>query len=426
MRWLHPGRAAVAALLGAGLVAAVMAAPLSAQGGKPAPSLKKWIRYPAVPAALSPRAQLGKQIFFDPALSASGRMSCASCHSPDHAYAPANGLAVQLGGPDLKQAGARATPSLRYMDFTPQFTQHYYFPSSEGTEDEGPAGGFMRDGRAASLHEQAALPLLNPAEMANASRAVVAAKIRKSSYADRFRTVFGVQDDNHTVDSVGVALEAFETEDPSFHPYTSKFDAVMSGNAQFTPAELRGYALYNNPAKGNCARCHFDTPGPGGRPAQFSDYQLVALGIPRNKEIPANRDPKYYDGGICGPFRSDLSQQPDMCGLFKDPTLRNVSTRGAFFHNGYFHSLEDVLHFYGERDVKPEKWYPRQHGKVAMYDDLPPKERDNVDKTDPPFFGQKPGRAPVLSDAEIQDLLAFLKTLNDGYSAQAGGPALGH
>ncbi|SDD92777.1 cytochrome-c peroxidase [Paraburkholderia lycopersici] len=394
----------------------------------PRPSLQKWIKYPAAPKPLSPQAMLGKQIFFDATLSGSGKMSCASCHSPEHAYGPPNGLAVQLGGPDLKRSGVRAVPSLRYMAYTPHFTTDYFFPSSENSEDEGPAGGFLRDGSVASLHEQAAHPMLDPNEMANTTRAEVAGKVRRSAYAATFRQVFGegvFDDPNKAFDSVGLAIEAFETEDMSFHPYTSKFDAVMSGHADFTPQELRGYALYNDPMRGNCAKCHFDQPGPDGRPAQFTDYQYIALGVPRNPEIPANRDPRYFDMGLCGPYRKDLAKQTNLCGLFKDPTLRNVTTRHVFFHNGRFHSIEDVLHFYFERDIHPEKSYPRRNGKLVVYDDLPPAYRDDVDRLDPPFFGQRPGRKPALSEADIRDLVAFLKTLNDGYSDSPGGQKAG-
>ena len=72
-------------------------------------------------APLSAVAQLGKKLFFDVRLSASGRQSCASCHDPRTAYAPDNDLAVQLGGSDLKQPGIRAVPSLDYMETTPVF-----------------------------------------------------------------------------------------------------------------------------------------------------------------------------------------------------------------------------------------------------------------------------------------------------------------
>jgi cytochrome c peroxidase len=387
-------------------------------------SVQRWVRYPASATTLSPQAALGKQIFFDVSLSASGKMSCANCHSPEHAYGPPNGLAVQLGGPDMHQPGTRSVPSLRYLTFTPLFSRHFYTPASEDTEDEGPTGGFMRDGAAASLHEQASMPLLNPNEMANHSAASVVAKLQNSAYADTFKKVFGAQAFSQTDPAfvhMGEALEAFQTEDASFHPYTSKFDAVMSGHADFTAQELRGYALFNNPDKGNCAKCHLDAPGPGGRPAQFADFSYIALGVPRNPEIPANRDPKYFDLGLCGPYRHDLAKEAGFCGMFKSPTLRNVATRSVFFHNGRFHGLEDVMHFYVERDTNPRKWYPKlASGKVEKFDDMPARDRDNIDFADAPM-DRKLGGKPALNEAEIRDVIAFLQTLNDGYSATSGG-----
>ncbi len=385
-------------------------------------SSRVWVRYPEPPATLSADATLGKHLFFDASLSASGKLSCASCHSPGHAYGPPNDLAVQLGGADMRRQGTRAVPSLRYLGFTPKFTRHYYVPGPDETEDEGPTGGFTRDGKVDSLHEQALIPLLNPNEMANANPAEIAARLQKSSYAGQFRQVYGsdiFDRPEAALEKATLALEAFQTEDPSFHPYTSKFDAVMSGNADFTPAELRGYGLFNNPNKGNCAKCHIDTPGPGGRPAQFTDFGFQALGVPRNPEIAANRDPKYVDLGICGPQRKDMAQESEFCGMFKSPTLRNVATRGAFFHNGRFHTLEDMLHFCVERDTDPAKWYPKVKGKVVKFDDLPPRYRANIDTLDAPL-NRKAGAKPALNEEEIGDMIAFLKTLNDGYSAKSG------
>ena len=386
-------------------------------------SLQMWVRYPPVPAHLSAPAALGKKIFLDASLSASGRMSCASCHSPEHAYGPQNGLAVQRGGADLRQAGTRSVPSLRYLTFTPLFSQHFYTPASEDSEDEGPTGGFTRDGAAASLHQQAAIPLLHANEMANPNEEAVIAKVKHGKYAQEFAQVFGANIFSHpdqAFKDIGLALEAFQTEDASFHPYTSKFDAVMSGHDQLTLQEIRGYALFNNPQKGNCAKCHTDTPGPGGRPAAFTDYSFAALGVPRNPEILANRDPGYFDLGLCGPYRQDLSREAGYCGMFKTPTLRNVETRAVFFHNGRFHRLEDVMHFYVERDTDPRKWYPMVAGMLDEFDDSPPRYRDNINRTDAPLDRPYAGK-PALNEAEIHDLIAFLKTLNDGYSAIAGG-----
>ena len=391
-------------------------------------SMQMWVRYPPVPTHLSARAALGRKIFFDSSLSASGRMSCASCHSPEHAYGPPNGLAVQRGGADLRQAGTRSVPSLRYLTFTPLFSRHFYTPASEDSDDEGPTGGFTRDGAVASLHEQAAVPLLHANEMANPDRETVVAKVQHGEYAQEFAQVFGTNifsRPDQAFEDIGLALEAFQTEDASFHPYTSKFDAVMSGHDTLTLQEMRGYALFNNPQKGNCAKCHIDTPGPGGRPAAFTDYSFAALGVPRNPEILANRDPGYFDLGLCGPYRQDLAGETGYCGMFKTPTLRNVATRAVFFHNGRFHRLEDVMHFYVERDTYSRKWYPTVAGVLNEFDDLPPRYRDNIDRTDAPLDRARAGR-PALNEAEIHDLIAFLKTLNDRHSASAvGGGASG-
>jgi cytochrome c peroxidase len=91
--------------------------------------------------------------------------------------------------------------------------------------------------------------------------------------------------------------------------------------------------------------------------------------------------------------------------------LRNVTIRRAFFHNGVFHRLDQVLDFYASRDTNPGKWYPKVGGKVEAFDDLPPEYRRNVDHEPP--FGGKPGGPPALTKAEMRDLLAFLETLTD-------------
>jgi len=196
-------------------------------------------------------------------------------------------------------------------------------------------------------------------------------------------------------------------------------DQSVAGNADFSPQELRGFTLFNNPAKGNCAKCHIDIPGPGGRTAQFTDFGFQAVGVPRNLEIAANRDPRYVDLGLCGPARKDLAKETNFCGMFKTPTLRNVASRQVFFHNGRFHTLEDMMHFYAERDSKPSKWYAQRNGNTLPYDDLPAAYRANVDRVNAPF-NRKRDDPPALNDEEIGDVIAFLKTLDDGYSTQSG------
>jgi cytochrome c peroxidase len=361
----------------------------------------------ATTAALSQVAQLGQKIFSDASLSASGRQSCASCHDPASAHAAPNDLSVQLGGPSLATPGFRAAPSLRYLNGTPTFAF-----AADGT----PTGGFDRDGRAQTLAEQAQRPLLAPHEMANGSKADVADKLKRASYAEQFRAVFGaaiLDDADAAFDRATYALQQFQKEDPSFHPFDSKYDRFLAGKATLSDAELRGLALFNNPAKGNCAACHPSARGADGASPLFTDFTYDNLGVPRNAAIAATADPAYFDMGLCGPDRTDLSARLDLCGAFKVPTLRNVATRKAFFHNGAFHTLRDALRFYVRRDTNPEEWYPlAADGSVDKFNDLPAALRGNVNTSEAPY-NRKPGMAPALTEAEIDDLLAFLGTLND-------------
>jgi len=403
-------------------MAAAAAVTAAAPPSLPSPHAAPPAYAPAAHAAsVAQMTALGRLMFFDPGLSASGRQSCASCHSPGHAYGPPNDLAVQLGGPDLKTPGTRAVPSLRYLQAAPPFSQHFHDDDGDDSVDAGPTGGLTWDGRADSAHAQARIPLLAPNEMANASVAQVVAKVRQAPYAPQFRAAFGVDVFDHPARAfraVLMALEVFQQSPADFYPYSSKYDAYLRGQVRLSPQEARGLALFNDPGKGNCASCHVSEIAPNGAFPSFTDFGLVALGVPRNRAIPANADPHYVDLGLCGPERTDFAGRADYCGLFKTPTLRNVALRHTFFHNGVFHSLKEVLQFYAQRDTQPEKWYPRRRdGSIAKFDDLLPAYRGNVNM-DPPF-GRRAGQKPALSDAEIDDIIAFLKTLTDGYRASS-------
>ena len=362
---------------------------------------------------------LGRKLFNDPALSASGTLACSTCHSPAHAFGPPNGLAVQLGGADMHQPGRRAVPSLRYLQASPPFTEHYFDSDDDGDEsvDNGPTGGLTWDGRADRGSEQALMPLLSPYEMANANTAEVVARVRKAGYDDAIRHIYGdsvLDSKDQTFNAIVKALEVYEQDPTDFYPYSSKYDAYLAGTAELTPQEARGLALFNDPDRANCADCHISKRGNDGTPPQFTDYGLIAIGVPRNRNIPANTDPNYVDLGVCGPYRTDFGDRAEYCGLFMTPTLRNVATRTTFFHNGVFSTLRQVLEFYVERDIHPEKWYARgPNGKVQIYDDLPSEYHTNLN-TDPPF-DRLPGDPPALNSSEIDDIIAFLQTLNDGY-----------
>ena len=364
---------------------------------------------------------LGRQMFTDPSLSVSGQMACATCHDPKHGFGPPNALDVQLGGKDMQQAGVRATPSLTYLQAVPQFTEHYYKSDDEGdaSVDNGPTGGLTWDGRVDRGRDQARFPLLSPYEMANDSEAAVAEKVRRASYAGELTKIFGedaLADDARTFAAVLEALEVFEQSDKYFYPYSSKYDAYLAGRDKLNAQEARGLKLFEDPAKGNCGNCRRSQPGDDATPPQFTDYGFIALGLPRNRNIPANADSNYFDLGACGPLRTDLAKHPEYCGLFRAPSLRNVALRKTFYHNGAEHDLRKAIEFYVERDTRPEKWYPRgRDGRVEKFDDLPAQYRDNINMEPP--FGGKPGDPPALTSAEIDDIVAFLKTLTDGYNS---------
>ncbi|HEY0339709.1 MAG TPA: cytochrome c peroxidase [Steroidobacteraceae bacterium] len=370
----------------------------------------------ATATALSPQARLGRQIFFDPTLSASGKLSCASCHDPGNAYAAPKGTGVvMLGGAKLDRPGLRVIPSLRYLSDTPRFSRHTYVDIGRDREDVGPAGGFMLDGRADSLREQMLLPLLAPAEMGNSSAAAVAARLQRAPYAAQLRETSGPINagaPQPLVEAAGAALESFELEDPSFHPYNSRFDRYLHGAGTLSADESEGLRLFIDPAKGNCNACHTATTGPGGSAPTFTDYSFHSLGVPRNPAIPANSNPRFFDLGLCGPRRADLHDETQYCGYFKTPTLRNVARRQFFFHNGRFTNLQDVMHFYVERDTNDRRWYPAIAGRPRQFDDMPARYRGNVNTSDAPL-NRGPGDRPALDDAEIAKVIAFLETLND-------------
>jgi cytochrome c peroxidase len=156
----------------------------------------------------------------------------------------------------------------------------------------------------------------------------------------------------------------------------------------------------------------------------FTDFTYAAIGVPRNKDIPANKDPKHYDLGICGRPDHPLPASAQFCGMFKTPTLRNVATRKLFFHNGAMKSLGEAIRFYNTRDTDPGRWYPVVGGVLQKFDDLPAKYRGNID-TQKPLDGRPRGSRPAMSEQDMKDLEAFLGTLTDGYPSYASlRPAL--
>jgi cytochrome c peroxidase len=434
----------IVCFLGAGLMAgAVFAAePQKSPGENPNPV--HLVRHPVQP--LSAVARLGRDIFFDTSLSSSGKIACASCHSPDHAYGPPNDGPVMLGGPALTLPGARAVPSLTYLEREPEFSIGPDDPLNENVNlaqqaeigktaaraekiatqtaqsaNIVPQGGLFWDGRADTLQMQASGPLLDPREMDGGSIEIIAEKIRQAPYARKLAALFGeniLKNPNLLVAEATFAIGRYQIEDPSFHPYTSKYDYWLEGKVRLSEAEMHGLRLFNDPDKANCAGCHTSEPSKDGYPPAFTDRQYEALAPPRNLALTDTKDPNYFDLGVCGPIRKNVADQTQFCGMFKTPTLRNTAVRHAFFHNGVFQTLQQVMDFYNFRDTNPEKVYPLgADGKAQKYNDIPAQYHANVDVSDPPF-NRHPGETPAMTTQDETDLIAFLKTLNDGYQPE--------
>ena len=292
-------------------------------------------------------ARLGAQLYAERLVSSSGRMSCATCHDPAFSHGPPNAHAVQVGGVFQTEFGVRAAPSLRYLERLP-------------------------------------------------------------AYDAQFRALFGAPSETTVLSAIGDALQAFQLEDASFHPYDSKYDQVLAGREQLSVAETRGLAAFQDPRRGNCAACHTSRVGADGKPPLFTNFGYAAAGVPRNADIPANADPLYFDLGLCQ--RPELAARKDLCGFFRTPSLRNVARRPVFFHNGKMTSLAQVLDFYATRDTEPARWYPPGQ----KFDDLPPALRGNVSRI-APLDGRPAGSQPALSPRDVRDIACFLTTLNDGH-----------
>src|SRR6185437_11919145 len=425
-------------------------------------------------STLSLAATAGKALFNDKSLSASGKQSCATCHVASRAFtadpATDQGLPVPLGGPNMDIPGFRNTPSLMYASLTPGFFL-------DGTT---PTGGFFRDGRASSLDAQAEQPFITSFEMANHDAAEVVGRLQQSPASlQAFIAAYGSQvlsDPQPALVDIGHALAAYETEDPDFHPFTSKFDYWQQGKAQLTDLEKQGLALFNNPGKGNCTACHPSQRQGYSEHPLFTDFTYDNIGVPRNWDIPANAaspvspisgaalasfmpsvpsnvptdaEYAYYDLGLCGPFqpadddphpRTVFSHITTLCGLFKVPTLRNIAITAPYFHNGRFNTLHEVVQWYVTRDINNNTgnnsaplpagpggnpyfplgtFYTNADGTpdLYQYNDLPVDFDANVNigevpYTPPVFSG---GQAPTLTAAEIDAVVAFLCTLTDGY-----------
>ena len=381
--------------------------------------------FAAAPApALTPVQALGEQIFNDKNLSEPRGTACVNCHQASTGFANLNGsrIGVPLGSLP-KSFGTRSVMPNSYSSFTPPFG----FRVLNGDVD--PIGGLFWDGRADTLAQQAQMPFLATNEMNNKDGASVVAKIAAGPYAKIMTDLYGkdiFKNPTLAFTRVGEALAAFEST-PRFQSFSSRYDYYIAGRVKLTPAEDNGLKVFMDPDKGNCASCHSMNPK-SVKPADnlFTDFAHYATGIPRNKAIPANANPSYFDLGLCGPNRTRPALSANVpasvtiekfCGTFKMPSLRNVGERQVFMHNGVFSSLRDVVSFYATRDSNPQRWY----GPSGVPNDLPLAYQPNIVRDRVPF-NRAANAGPALTDKEIDDVVAFLKTLSDRLPAPVPPP----
>jgi cytochrome c peroxidase len=346
---------------------------------------------------LSPNERLGKKLFFDTNLSTPGGLACAGCHGPEVGYtgqdAAINAAGAVYEGAVPGRFGNRKPPSAAYAGASPIL-------GWDGTKW---VGGMFWDGRATGvilgdpLAEQAQGPFLNPLEQNNASPQVVIDKVLESSYKDLFLQV--CTDTAKRYECIGRAIAAYERS-AQVSQFTSKYDYWLKGRARLTGQEERGLALFMTKAK--CANCHV--------PPNFTDFTYDNLGVPRNPLNPFYNEPEWNPAGAdwvdtgLGGFLKAAGYPVDVYtagwGKHKVPTLRNVDLRPnkhfikAYAHNGYFKSLEEIVHFYNTRDVPGAGW-PK------------PEVADNINTTE---MGNL-----ELNQGEELAIVAFLSTLSDGY-----------
>jgi cytochrome c peroxidase len=414
---------------------------------------------------------LGKLMLYDKELSVNRNEACAFCHMPETGF---TGPVSELNRTTGSYPGSVRT---RFSDRKPQ--THAYAPLSPvlhynpGQGDL--VGGNFWDMRATGRRlgnpaaEQAQGPPTNPVEMGLPDIACAVYRAAQRPYRALFEAVWGRQafaiqwpaDVEQVCDQPGPppardpmpvhlteldrgrAAATFDQMAQSIAGYeasaevttfTSKFDAVQAGKAQFAPQEQAGYELFRG--KAQCNACHRDG-GPGEDPL-FTDFTASNIGTPANPRLPyyAEQQPdargyvanpagsSFVDLGV-GRFltQSQLLSQPSAVDArwvplaaqnqarFQVPTLRNVDKRPhasfvkAYGHNGYFKSLKSIVHFYNTRDVLP-RCRPGDPGEGTTCWPAP-ESTENMNT-------KRVGRLG-LSDEEENALVSFMQTITDGF-----------
>lgn len=330
---------------------------------------------------------LGEQLFFEPRLSGTGTVSCATCHMPDKNWTDSRKLGTAIA------EGDRNTPSLVNVRY------HRWF-------------GW--DGASDNLWSQSVRPLLDPREM-DASERHVAQFVRgDADFSCRYRNVFGYApktDDEVLMIDLGKALAAFqETLVTTRAPFDDFRDAVMRNDwkaaASYPASAMRGARIFMG--KGNCSLCHF---GPA-----FSNGEFHEIGVPILKKS-GGIDWGRYQGikmlrasrfNLLGAYSDDKGKAagqstrfvdlaPQTFEQFKVPGLRNVALTAPYMHNGHLATLRDVVKHYSEINLTLLHQAHIYAGDVYA-------EAVPTDTVLQPLH---------LREPEISDLVAFLESLTE-------------
>ena len=325
------------------------------------------------PANFTDKQWLGKQLFFDTNLSEPAGLACAGCHASQVGWTGPDAT-IDLEGAVYEGAvkgrfGNRKPPSIAYGGDSPNL----HLDATNGW-----TGGMFWDGRATGLTlgdplaEQAIGPFLNPLEQNNASGDVVVNKVKQSKYANLFMQVWGTNafdDTEKAYQMIGRSIADYERSD-EVSPFNSRFDTYLDTGNGLTAQETLGLSLFNGKAK--CANCHTSTADPASGKVMFTDFTYINIGVPKNSKNPFYLElafnplgASWVDMGLGGYLKSAgfvaSVYEPEL-GKFKVPTLRNVDKRPntsfvkAYGHNGYFKSLQDIVHFYNTRDIPGAGW----------------------------------------------------------------------
>jgi len=369
--------------------------------------------------AFDTKEKLGESLFFDSNLSLNRKTSCSTCHNPEHGFIDAKFLketdqsvfidgAFSVGDDDIS-LGGRNAPTAAYAMFNPTFGKN-----AKGVY----VGGQFHDGRAATLKVQAMGPPLDQAEMMMKSKADVIDRIEENpDYVVAFKKHYGetVFDDiNASYESMGEAIGKFEKTEV-FAPFDSKYDrfklcreeggrttkCLQEGS--WSLEEQLGMDLFFSEANTNCAACHtLNSKSEAPSKEIFTNFEYENIGTPRNIEaMDARVALGLQDANATFKGLGGTVNDPAHLGKTKVPTLRNIAVTGPYMNNGVFKELKTVLEFYDHmaglgHHINPETglaWGNNDHNATINHTLL---------------------RATLeLTDAKINGLEAFLKTLTD-------------